>query len=343
MATTKIKKLFFNFTPLTKQLVNFLLEIIYVKRFRDKIIRPESTYLVTGDVGTGKSGLCYWLMERYAQKYDLQPCVVGLPKDKANLVPLNYAVLEKPQDLTKRERAIALVDEAGIQLPLDDTKIREVVTNFLALPRQRSQIILLCYHIPRLVLSRYLPFFSAFLLKRPPYLYEFASKGKNDTLIKMMGKAEERFAELVPPDWDAATGLPEAVVKQTYVVSPRLRWQGLLPNPLPTYWTPELSKIWAGTEVKGLKNNKVEKTVEIKAPVEQVAQHLIMEFTEEQLHHALSQFTSTITDDMLKRMQVFLTYPREKLQDMLAKRIAAEILKVNPRTLYRFTKKVNSN
>ncbi len=221
----------------------------------DRIIRPESTYLMTGDVGTGKSALCYWLLETYSKKYGLRPCVVGLPENKLNLVPDNYITLSEAKQLTTQENVIAFVDEAGIQLPLDDMKVRNVVTNVLALPRQRNQILILAYHIPRLVLARYLPFFRAFLLKRPPYLIEFASKSKNDTIAKMMYKAEERFAELVPSGWDCKDKdgndvlQPVEVVRSTYVVSPALRWQGMLTNPTPSFWSTELSKIWHGTVV----------------------------------------------------------------------------------------------
>jgi hypothetical protein len=166
-----------------------------------QIVIPSSSYLVVGDVGTGKSALCFWLLETFSQEYNLQPVVVGFPRDKKALLPDNFVVLDEPDALTKVERAIALIDEADIQLPIEDTKARKHVINFLSLPRHRHQIFLLSFHFPRLVLGRYLPFFSAFILKRPPYLIEFASKGKNDALVQMMLRAEERFVELVPPNW----------------------------------------------------------------------------------------------------------------------------------------------
>ena len=229
----------------------------------DRIIRPESTYLMTGDVGAGKSALLYWLLERYSATYNLRPCVVGLPENKLDLVKLEGIIpLSEAKQLTTQENVIAVVDEAGIQLPLDDTKVRNIVTNILALPRQRNQILILCYHIPRLVLARYLSFFSAFLLKRPPFLIEFASKSKNDSLTQMMYKAEERFAELVPPSWNGKdekgndVRQPVEVVRSTYVVSPALRWQGMLTNPTPSFWSPELSKIWHGTVVEPVEGGK---------------------------------------------------------------------------------------
>lgn len=206
----------------------------------DKIIQPNSSYLIVGDVGTGKSALAYYLLETFSQKYDLLPAVVGFPRDKRALLPDNFALLDEPSQCTELENAIIFIDEADLQLPLEDSKARKYVVNFLSLPRHRKQIFLLAFHYPRLVMSRYLPFFSAFLLKRPPYLIEFASKSKGDALNQMMERAEERFAELPGED----------VVKRTYVVAPRIRWQGMLDNPLCSFWGKELSEVWAGAEIE---------------------------------------------------------------------------------------------
>jgi len=206
----------------------------------DEIIQPNSSYLIVGDVGTGKSALAYYLLETFSQKYGLTPAVVGLPPDKRYLLPENFLALDSPNDCTAHEKIIVFIDEADLQLPIEDTKARQYVVNFLSLPRHRHQIFLLCFHFPRLVMGRYLPFFGAFLLKRPPYLIEFASKSKGDALHLMMEKAEERFTEFPTED----------VVKHTYVVAPRIRWQGMLENPLCSFWTEELSEIWSGTDVK---------------------------------------------------------------------------------------------
>jgi hypothetical protein len=219
----------------------------------DKIIQPKASYLILGDVGTGKSALAYWLLERYGQKYNLTPAVVGIPHNKASLLPDSFKKLEGPDDLTKEENVIAYVDEADIQLAIEDTKARKYVTNFLSLPRQRHQIIILTFHYPRLVLARYLPFFAAFFHKRPPYLIEFASKSKGDSLYQMMMKAEERFAELIPPGFEPTEERPQPleVIRNTYVVAPRIRWQGLITNPTASFWNQELSEVWAGTQVEG--------------------------------------------------------------------------------------------
>lgn len=194
-----------------------------------------------GDVGTGKSALAYWLLERFSQKYGLFPTVVGFPREKQSLLPSGFIVKDEPEECIGLENAIVFIDEADLQLPIEDTKARKYVTNFLSLPRHRHQIFLLAFHFPRLVLARYLPFFRGFLIKRPPYLLEFASKGKGDALQQMMEKAEERFAELPSED----------VFKNTYVIAPRIRWQGMLENSLCSFWSDEVSEVWAGTEIKG--------------------------------------------------------------------------------------------
>ncbi|MCD6230318.1 MAG: SAP domain-containing protein [Dehalococcoidia bacterium] len=202
----------------------------------DEIIVPESSYLLTGDVGKGKSALAYYLIERYSQKYNLTPSVVGVPRSKRDLLPEGYQILDGPDEIPSVENAMVFIDEADIQLPLDSNKDKQRIVNALSLPRQRNQIFILAYHFPRLVKGTYLPFFGAFLFKRPPYLVEFASKRSSGELMQMMTRANERFDELV-----------DDVRKHTYVVAPKIRWQGMLENTLPGFWTADLSRVWSGT------------------------------------------------------------------------------------------------
>lgn len=203
----------------------------------DEVIQPKTSYLLTGDMGSGKSALAYYIIERYGEKYGLTPAVVGLPKSKRELLPDNFKFLTDISEIVSTENAIVFIDEADIQLPLDSNKDKEAIINFLSLPRQRKQIFILAYHFPRLVKGTYLPFFNGFLFKRPPYLLEFASKKGSDEVMGMLTKAGERFDEM-PSD--------DEVVKNTYVVAPRIRWQGLLQNDVPSFWSEELSEIWSG-------------------------------------------------------------------------------------------------
>ncbi len=118
------------------------------ENFWDKVVQPKASYLITGDVGTGKSGLAYFILERYSEKYNLTPAVVGLPKEKRDLVPGNFEFLTDISEIPSMENAIVFIDEADIQLPLDSNKDKEAVINFLSLPRQRKQLFILAYHFP---------------------------------------------------------------------------------------------------------------------------------------------------------------------------------------------------
>ncbi len=197
--------------------------------------RAAPCLLITGDVGTGKSGLAYWLLERFSQEYGLLPVVVGFPRDRRELLPDNF-VIASIQEVKDISDAVIFIDEADLQLPFTDSKFVPEVINFLNLPRHRQQILILAFHYPRLIRGTYLPSFSGFLLKRPPYLLQFEGKKDSRELTTMMERAEERFSELPEDD----------VVSYTYVVAPRLRWQGMLKNSLCSFWNEELSRAWSG-------------------------------------------------------------------------------------------------
>ena len=198
-----------------------------------EVIQPKSAFLITGDVGTGKSALCFYLMERFGKKYGLIPTILGFPRDQQNLLPDYFEIVDAMQQTLERRNVILLVDEADTQIPLHDQKQRDYVLTILNSRAKQNQIFLLSYHYPRLVLGTYLPSFDGFLLKRPPYLLEFASKESKE-ITNMMQKAEERFSELPSSD---------DIVKNTYVVAPRIRWQGMLANPLPLFWSQELREV----------------------------------------------------------------------------------------------------
>jgi hypothetical protein len=199
------------------------------------IIKPASANLLIGNLRTGKTALAFQLLEQFSQEYHLMPIVVGYPRNMKHLIPERFVILDTVEEVKEWTDAIIFMDEGDIQLPLEETKMRKYVVNFLSLPGQRNQILLLAFHFPRLVLSRYLPYFSSIIIKRPPFLLEFASKSKNDVLIGMMQKAEDNFRALKPED----------TTKNSYIIAPHMRWEGMLTNPLPSFWTPGLSKAWA--------------------------------------------------------------------------------------------------
>jgi energy-coupling factor transporter ATP-binding protein EcfA2 len=204
------------------------------------IICPKSANLLIGDRGAGKSSLAFYLLESISQYYCLLPIIVGFPRNMRYLLPERIIVEDKLEDATAWNDSIIFIDEGDIQIPLSNTKQKEFVVNLLSLPRQRHQILLLAFHFPRLVLSTYLPYFGGIIIKRPPWLRQYASKSKNDILGKMMDNAEGLFSKMDERE----------ITKNSYVSSPQLRWEGMVTNPLPSFWSDELSDAWASGKNK---------------------------------------------------------------------------------------------
>ncbi len=233
-----------------------------------EVIQPDTSNLITGDIGSGKSNLGYYLLERFSHEYDLLPAVVGFPREKQDLLPKNFVVIDEVEDVSHYSDAIIFIDEADLQIPIEDVKARQDVVNFLSLPHHRNQILVLACHFVRPILSRYLPLFATLIFKRPPYLLAFHGKwnlpltptppwvghprarwgwsptlakqsprkSKSDPLLYMIQKAEEQFQKLAP----------EEVVRNSYMAAQRTGWQGLLENKFCSFWSRELSKAWRG-------------------------------------------------------------------------------------------------
>ena len=80
----------------------------------DRLIQRNCSYLIVGDVGTGKSALAYYLLDTFSRKYDLLPAVVGFPRDKQSLLPNDRIVLDEPSECTKREN---IIPKSAIKMP----------------------------------------------------------------------------------------------------------------------------------------------------------------------------------------------------------------------------------
>lgn len=257
-----------------------------------KVILPESSNLIIGDVRTGKTGLAFYLLERFSKEYNLAPMVVGLTRDKAALLPAHFKILDTPQEVTKQEKAIIFIDEADLQLSMEDPKKRKMVINFLSLPGHRDQILILAFHFPRLILGRYVPYFATIMIKRPPYFLEYAGKSKNDMFVKMMARAEERFKEMPSQD---------DIRRSVYVASRDARWQGMLHNPLCSFWSTELSKAWSGVPVEA----------PCQAPLEPLKKPALT--TDERLE---KNFGSVSPEIKARIIEMDRSYPLEQLRRM---------------------------
>ena len=206
------------------------------------IIVPGTVNLIIGQKGKGKSALAYYLLESIAAKHELLPLIVNFPREKQALLPDNYAVKDLEEALVT-ENAMILVDEGTTQLPAG-ARIEELVKACSSLSRQRNQIVLLIFHASRDVGSRILRGVDTVMIKMPSRRQiEQGSKGSALKELLLEARIGIKQKEGDGRDW-------------TYVDSEEPDYRGLLENPLPTFWTDDLSRVWRGIPMSFLKQGK---------------------------------------------------------------------------------------
>lgn len=201
------------------------------------LIRPSTVSLILGYKGTGKSGLGYLLLDKLSKAHSLLPIAVNLPREKRYLLPENYA-LKSLEELKHTQDAVALIDEGTTMLPAGQRKVEEMVKSFVALSRQRNQIIIFAFHSSSDVGSRILRGVDAILLKEPS-LRQIQYGSKDNFCRALLTEAKERFKSLAD--------MGEDTRKYTYVDCEKPPYRGMVKNELPEYWTEDLSKAWADT------------------------------------------------------------------------------------------------
>ena len=202
----------------------------------NELIRLSTVNLIIGYKGRGKSGLAYYLMETIAPKYDLLPLVVNFPREKQSLLPANYAVKDL-EDALSTEKAMILVDEGTTQLPAGG-KLEDFIKGASSLSRQRDQIILFVFHTSRDVGSRILRGLDTVMIKEPSRR-QIEQGAKDKWFRSLLEKAKQELQ-----------AQPGKRYKWTYVESEEPDFQGVLKNPLPSYWSEDLSKAWGGVSLK---------------------------------------------------------------------------------------------
>ena len=202
------------------------------------LIRPTTVSLILGSKGAGKSGNGYYLVDKLSKAHSLLPIIVNLPREKQNLLPNDY-VIKTLEELKHTQDAVALIDEGTTMLPAGQRKLEELVKSFVALSRQRHQIIIFIFHSSSDVGSRILRGVDAILIKEPS-LRQIQYGSKDAFCRTLLTEAKERFKSL--------TDMGEDTRKYTYVDCEKPPYRGMVKNALPEYWSEELSEAWADVE-----------------------------------------------------------------------------------------------
>ena len=201
-----------------------------------EIIKPATVSVILGRKGYGKSALAYWLCDALSKQHSLLPIVINLPRERRGLLPQNF-VIRGLDDIPRLSDAVILIDEGTTMLPAGQKKLEEMVKGYVALSRQRNQIILFIFHASSDVGSRILRGIDVILIKEPSQR-QIQHGAKDSWWHELLSEAKERFEVL------ADMGLNPK--EFTFVDAEEPEFRGMLKNPLPDFWCEELSKAWAG-------------------------------------------------------------------------------------------------
>lgn len=208
------------------------------KTLSELVVWP-STNIILGNVGSGKSGLGYYLLENLSKHHSLRPVVVNLPRDKQHLLPEGWEVTDL-EGLKHTDKCVALIDEGTTAIPAGVAKLEEMIKGFNSLSRQRHQIIIFIFHSSKDVGSRILRgIYGAIMIKEPSQRQiQYGSKDK--WMKDMLTEARANFKSL--------ESIGEDKRAWTYVDTEKPEYRGMVKNSLPPFWCTELSEAWADTD-----------------------------------------------------------------------------------------------
>ena len=200
-------------------------DLIWLKR----IIHP-SLVLILGKRGSGKSALAYYLIEIH--RYGLKPYVVGIPQSKQHLLPEWVGVASSLEEVPFG--AIVIVDEAYLLYHARGSTTQESkeMAKIINLSRQKGQTIIFVTQESRSIDKNIASSANVIIFKEPGILQSEFERPELNHLAK---KAVEAFAPI--------NGNKQ---QWSYLYAPDTNFSGLIKNELPSFWKPELGRMFAG-------------------------------------------------------------------------------------------------
>lgn len=281
---------------------NFGMSEEYQSRSQDnwqEIIRPSTVSVILGNKGTGKSALAYYLAETLGAHYNLLPVVVNLPFSKRSLLPDSFAI-RNLDEVKTLENSIATIDEGTTMIPAGQKKLEELVKGFVALSRQRNQIILFVFHASSDVGSRILRGVDVVLLKEPSRR-QIQFGAKDNWFRELLVEAKDKFKALEQMGADKR--------KYTFVDSEDPDFRGILQNDLSSFWGEELSKAWAAVDLEDVTQKQAKSPVATES-----GEETTKEYYDTKIGHL---FPEGITDEILDILMDYDgAYNLEQLKEM---------------------------
>ena len=193
------------------------------------VIRPPAIILILGALGSGKSALAYFLLELF--RFRLNVFVVGVPPAARQLLPPWIGIASTLEEVP--QGSIALVDEGHLHYHARSSAQAEskAMSQLLGLSRQRDLTIVVVSPDARQIDINLVSSSNVIIAKEPSAMrLEFERR----ELRPFLERAKAQFSILRGDKrgW-------------SHVYAPDVEFEGMLPSPLPSFWTPRLSKLFA--------------------------------------------------------------------------------------------------
>lgn len=200
------------------------------------IINHPSVMLIIGRRRFGKSALGYYIEEKiHIEQPLLKIFVVSLPVEKHHLLPEWIHPVNDVEDLP--DNCVALIDEGALKYHAHKwhKKETEVMDRLISISGQRHQTFIFITHTLRKFAVTLLLDINMLLVKKPSLLQ---MKLERSEFRKLIEKIDLEFRK-IPKD---------EVKSSVYIVSDD--FEGFIRNPLPSFWSEDLSEAYAGVKLK---------------------------------------------------------------------------------------------
>jgi len=247
------------------------------------IISHPSVILIIGRRRFGKSALGYHILEKFHKQHpELKIFVVSLPKEKHHLLPDWITPVDIVEDLP--DNCVALVDEGAMKYHAHkwNKKETEVMDTMISISGQRHQTFIFITHTMRKFAVTLLLDINILLCKKPSLLH---SKLERSEFRKLVEEVDREFNKLPKDD----------VKKSVYVLSDDFK--GFIRNPLPSFWSEDLSEAYAGVDINGKKEEKKEEEIVLPARIEEGLKLWFKKEDKTKVLHILSK-NSTIDGEL---------------------------------------------
>lgn len=193
------------------------------------VIRRPSVNLILGFRRRGKTALAYYLADTLGDYYGMEKVVFGVPKEASSILPGDFSIAYSLEDIP--EHSVSIEDEVYIYAHSRDS-------------------------LSKKTLNRAFDYFTSMSGKRDQIAFLVSHHGRKTDIQSIFMEADVVIFKLPARSWieHERAGLRKAVKKAfdelknlgkeyCYIYDNLSEIEGVMKNPLPRFWSDELSNL----------------------------------------------------------------------------------------------------